>query len=74
MNCSGTNFDISPPYDANSLTDFEYELQIAQANGVQNPEIETVFLQVDFAGIHRYMDSICWYVKCRRLLSVELGW
>ena len=26
------------------MTDFEYELQIAQANGVQNPEIETVFL------------------------------
>ena len=27
-----------------AVTDFEYELQIAQANGVQNPEIETVFL------------------------------
>ena len=27
-----------------AVTDFEYELQIAQANGVQNPEIETGFL------------------------------
>ena len=27
-----------------AITDFEYELQIAQANGVQNSEIETVFL------------------------------
>ena len=27
-----------------AVTDFEYELQIEQANGVQNPEIETVFL------------------------------
>ena len=27
-----------------AVTDFEYELQIAQSNGVQNPEIETVFL------------------------------
>ena len=24
-------------------------------------------LQVNLAGIHRYMDSICWYVKCRRI-------
>ena len=24
-------------------------------------------LQVNLAGIHRYMDSICLYVKCRRI-------
>ena len=27
-----------------AVTDFEYELQIAQVNHVQNPEIETLFL------------------------------
>lgn len=27
-----------------AVTDFEYELQIAQSNHVQNPEIETIFL------------------------------
>ena len=27
-----------------AVTDFEYELQIAQSNHVQNPQIETVFL------------------------------
>ena len=27
-----------------AVTDFEYELQIAQANNVQNQEIETIFL------------------------------
>ena len=27
-----------------AVTDFEYELQIAQTNHVQNPEVETVFL------------------------------
>ena len=26
------------------MTDFEYELQIAQANSVQNSDIETIFL------------------------------
>ena len=27
-----------------AVTDFEYELQIAQTNRVENPEIDTVFL------------------------------
>ena len=27
-----------------ALTDFEYELQIAQTNHVENPEVETIFL------------------------------
>ena len=27
-----------------AVTDFEYELQIAQTNHVQNPEVETIFL------------------------------
>ena len=27
-----------------AVTDFEYELQIAQSNHVQNPEVETIFL------------------------------
>ena len=26
------------------MTDFEYELQIAQTNHVENPEVETIFL------------------------------
>lgn len=30
-----------------AVTDFEYELQIAQANHVQNEEIETIFLTTD---------------------------
>lgn len=27
-----------------AVTDFEYEIQIAQSNHVQNPEVETIFL------------------------------
>lgn len=27
-----------------AVTDFEYELQIAQTNHVENPEVETIFL------------------------------
>ena len=27
-----------------AITDFEYELQIAQTNHVENPEVETIFL------------------------------
>ncbi len=27
-----------------AVTDFEYELQIAQSNNIQNPQIETIFL------------------------------
>ena len=26
-----------------AVTDFEYELQIAQTNHVENPEVETIF-------------------------------
>ena len=28
-----------------AVTDFEYELQIAQTNHVENPEVETIFWQ-----------------------------
>ena len=38
-----------------AVTDFEYELQIAQANHVQNEEIETIFLTTDLK--YSYLSS-----------------
>ena len=38
-----------------AITDFEYELQIAQANHVQNEEIETIFLTTDLK--YSYLSS-----------------
>ena len=38
-----------------AVTDFEYELQIAQANHVQNSEIETIFLTTDLR--YSYLSS-----------------
>ena len=38
-----------------AVTDFEYELQIAQSNHVQNPEIETIFLTTNLQ--YSYLSS-----------------
>lgn len=38
-----------------AVTDFEYELQLAQANHVQNSEIETIFLTTDLK--YSYLSS-----------------
>ena len=38
-----------------AVTDFEYELQIAQVNHVQNPEIETLFLTTNLK--YSYLSS-----------------
>jgi pantetheine-phosphate adenylyltransferase len=38
-----------------AVTDFEYELQIAQANHVQNSKIETIFLTTDLS--YSYLSS-----------------
>lgn len=38
-----------------AVTDFEYELQIAQSNNVQNPEIETIFLTTNLK--YSYLSS-----------------
>ena len=38
-----------------AVTDFEYELQIAQANHVQNEAIETIFLTTDLR--YSYLSS-----------------
>lgn len=38
-----------------AVTDFEYELQLAQANHVQNSEIETIFLTTDLR--YSYLSS-----------------
>ncbi len=38
-----------------AVTDFEYELQIAQANNVQNQEIETIFLTTNLK--YSYLSS-----------------
>ncbi len=38
-----------------AVTDFEYELQIAQANSVQNEEIETIFLTTNLK--YSYLSS-----------------
>jgi pantetheine-phosphate adenylyltransferase len=38
-----------------AVTDFEYELQIAQTNHVQSPEIETVFLTTNLK--YSYLSS-----------------
>ena len=38
-----------------AVTDFEYELQIAQVNHVQNPEIETLFLTTNLQ--YSYLSS-----------------
>jgi pantetheine-phosphate adenylyltransferase len=38
-----------------AVTDFEYELQIAQLNHVINPEIDTVFLVTDLK--YAYLSS-----------------
>ena len=32
-----------------AVTDFEYELQIAQTNHVENPEVETIFWRPAFS-------------------------
>ena len=49
--CDGLLVDYMKEIDATiivrglrAVTDFEYELQIAQSNHVQNPEVETIFL------------------------------
>ena len=48
---NGLLVDLARKYDAKvilkglrAVTDFEYELQIAQTNHVENPEVETIFL------------------------------
>ena len=38
-----------------AVTDFEYELQIAQSNHVQNPQIETIFLTTNLQ--YSYLSS-----------------
>ncbi len=38
-----------------AITDFEYELQIAQTNHVENPEVETVFLTTNLK--YSYLSS-----------------
>ena len=38
-----------------AVTDFEYELQIAQTNHVQNPEVETIFLTTNLQ--YSYLSS-----------------
>jgi pantetheine-phosphate adenylyltransferase len=38
-----------------AVTDFEYELQIAQSNHVQNPEVETIFLTTNLK--YSYLSS-----------------
>lgn len=38
-----------------AVTDFEYELQIAQSNHVQNPDVETVFLTTNLQ--YSYLSS-----------------
>ena len=38
-----------------AVTDFEYELQIAQANHVQNSDVETIFLTADLQ--YSYLSS-----------------
>ena len=38
-----------------AVTDFEYELQIAQTNHVENPEVETIFLTTSLQ--YSYMSS-----------------
>ena len=38
-----------------AVTDFEYELQIAQSNHVQNPKVETVFLTANLQ--YSYLSS-----------------
>lgn len=38
-----------------AVTDFEYELQIAQSNNVQSPEIETIFLTTNLK--YSYLSS-----------------
>jgi pantetheine-phosphate adenylyltransferase len=38
-----------------AVTDFEYELQIAQSNHVQNPNIETIFLTTNLK--YSYLSS-----------------
>jgi pantetheine-phosphate adenylyltransferase len=38
-----------------AVTDFEYELQIAQTNHVENPEVETIFLTTNLK--YSYLSS-----------------
>ena len=58
----GLTVDFSKTHGANAMvrglravTDFEYELQIAQLNHVINPEIDTVFLTTDLK--YAYLSS-----------------
>ncbi|MBQ2106328.1 MAG: pantetheine-phosphate adenylyltransferase [Lachnospiraceae bacterium] len=58
----GLTVDFAKAHNANAMvrglravTDFEYELQIAQLNHVINPEIDTVFLVTDLK--YAYLSS-----------------
>ncbi len=58
----GLTVDFAKTHEANAMvrglravTDFEYELQIAQLNHVINPEIDTVFLTTDLK--YAYLSS-----------------
>ncbi len=58
----GLTVDFAKAHDAKAMvrglravTDFEYELQIAQLNHVINPEIDTVFLTTDLK--YAYLSS-----------------
>ena len=58
----GLTVDFAKAHGANAMvrglravTDFEYELQIAQLNHVNNPEIDTVFLTTDLK--YAYLSS-----------------
>ena len=35
--------------------------------------LKALSVSVNLAGVHRYMDSICWYVKCRILMRNQGG-
>ena len=53
-----------------AVTDFEYELQIAQTNHVENPEVETIFLTTSLQ--YSYLSSTIIYPvykTCRHKLG-----
>lgn len=57
-----------------AVTDFEYELQIAQTNHVENPEVETIFLTTSLQ--YSYLSSTIvkeFRILRRRHLQVRSG-
>ena len=58
MNCSGTNFDISPPYDANSLTIVELKYEEVRLEVRKTVSIAVFYTPLACAICSSYSKSV----------------